>query len=131
MLDINPSPPDEPVPPGAQADGDLIVRQYFDRMTRTYLRQIISDNLIEEHRRKPTGHHSEALGRLLFYFRNLPISQQYALQMVPSGKYRIISLDPQRVGLKLENETVFDSLAAGYHGVFLQKLNDLLGMDNG
>ena len=49
------------------------VRDMFDRMTRTYLLTVVGDDLIEEHRRSPTGHHSEPLARLLAWCQRRPL----------------------------------------------------------
>ena len=53
-------------------DGNSVYRDHFDSMTRQHLKKIVTEDLIEEHRRKPTGRHSEALERVLAYFRRLP-----------------------------------------------------------
>jgi branched-chain amino acid transport system permease protein len=46
-----------------RADADQDVREMFDKMTRAYLLTVISDDLVEEHRRSPTGHHSDRCRR--------------------------------------------------------------------
>ena len=37
------------------------MRDHFDRMTRAYLRSVLSDEVIEEHRTGDAGHPSEPL----------------------------------------------------------------------
>jgi branched-chain amino acid transport system permease protein len=131
---------DAPTPPESDRDPrdrdprdrDLVYRDHFDKMTRIHLRRLIDSRLIEEHRRNPAGRPSEALGRVLAYFRRLPASRQYLIRELPGGKYRIIAMAPARRGRPIDaDEVVFDTLEAAYHGVFLKKLNDLLELDNG
>lgn len=112
-------------------DRDHICRAAFDRITRSYLRQLVSDELIAEHRRAPSGRHSEALGRILAYFRRLPPEHQYLLRRAQGG-YRIARMAVVRNGpIELAGDEVFDTVEAGYHGIFLLKLKDMMEADNG
>lgn len=113
-------------------DGNEICRAFFERMTRRYLRQIINDGLVEEHRKAPCGRHSEALGRVLAYFRRLPASQQYQLRKGPDGKFGIMRMTTKRNARGSPvGEATFDTVEAGYHGIFLLKLKDMMEADNG
>ncbi|MDQ0396133.1 hypothetical protein [Labrys monachus] len=115
-----------------QTDRDVVYRAYFDKMTRTYLRRLVDDGLIEEHRRRPVGRHSEALGRVLAYFRRLPASRQYLLHRLADGRYRIMAMTRAARDRPEDGEgAVFDTLEAAYHGVFLRKVKDLMELDNG
>lgn len=112
-------------------DKDGVCRSAFDRITRSYLRQLVSDDLIEEHRQRPSGRHSEALGRILAYFRRLPPEHQYLLQRVDGG-YRIVRMAVVRNGpIDRVGDEVFNPVEAGYHGIFLLKLKDMMEADNG
>jgi hypothetical protein len=77
-------------------DSDLDVRDMFDRMTRAYLLTVISDELIEEHRLNPAGHHSEPLSRLLAWCQRRPLQNQYAVKAEADGSYRIVSMTGRR-----------------------------------
>ena len=113
-------------------DVDLVYRDHFDAMTRRYLRRLITPALIEEHRLKPVGRHSEALGRVLAYFRRLPAAGQYLLRQAPDGRFRILAMPTERGGSpRAVDEATFDTLEAAYHGVFLKKIEDLMDLDNG
>ncbi|MFB2552536.1 hypothetical protein [Ensifer soli] len=113
-------------------DGDIVCRQSFDRITRRYLRQIVSDELIEAHRRNPSGRPSEPLGRLLAYFRRLPPEGQYLLAAVPGGGYRILRMASASRGRALPaGDEIFPTPDAGHHGIFLLKLKDMMDADNG
>jgi branched-chain amino acid transport system permease protein len=128
MNDASTAPESERDPP----DRDLVYREHFDKMTRIHLRRLIDSRLIEEHRRNPTGRPSEALGRVLAYFRRLPASRQYLLRELPGRKYRIVAMGSTRREPPSDaDQVVFDTLEAAYHGVFLKKLKDLLELDNG
>lgn len=74
------------------ADADLHVRADFDRITRNYLLSVLSDDLIEEHRRKPEGHHSEPLTRLLNWCQTRPLHEQYAVLQETGGRYHVVRL---------------------------------------
>lgn len=110
-------------------DKDLVTRDHFDRMQRQYLRTLVTKDVIEEHRRKPLGQHSEPLERLLHYFRERPLEGKYAVLREREGDgYRIVALSgvrgvpPQPVG-----EERFATVEAAYHGIFLKRIEELMG----
>ncbi|NGM45044.1 hypothetical protein G5B31_05780 [Rhodobacter sp. SGA-6-6] len=110
------------------ADADLHVRANFDKITRSYLLSVLSDALIEEHRRKPEGHHSEPLTRLLNWCQTRPLHEQYAVLQEAGGCYRVVRLSgkprvpPARVGSES-----YASLREARHAVFLNHIKDLTG----
>ncbi len=61
-------------------DKDALYLRRFDKMQRDYLKTLVCSEVIEEHRRKPLGQHSEALERLLLYFRRQPKVDKYAIR---------------------------------------------------
>ncbi|MCA0433298.1 MAG: hypothetical protein LCH46_08535 [Proteobacteria bacterium] len=115
---------DASVPP---ADKDIHVRDHFDQMTRKYLLSVLSDELIEEHRRGPS-HMSEPLARLLAWSQRRPLAEQYAVKAEGDGSFRLISFSglrhrkPDYVG-----DESFATLAEARHGVFLRHIKDLTG----
>jgi len=109
-------------------DKDLVAVASFKKDLREELKGLISDALVEEHRRDPLGKHSPELQRVLNYFRTGPIAEKYAIHVVrPFREYRIIALSgirgmpPRDVG-----DDTFTSLHDAYHAVFLRRVNDLL-----
>lgn len=116
------------IPRDAGAD----VRAYFDAKTRQYLRHVLSDAIIQEHRRDPQAQHrSEPLGRLLFYFKNLPLDQQYALRRMPHGSYRICTIPrPGHAPVEVD-PTDYPDEPSGFHGVFLRKIKNLMDKNDG
>lgn len=114
--------------PLQRPDQDQKAREMWDRITRDYLRSVVSPELIAEHRRSPTGHHSEPLARLLAWCQRRPLSEQYALKSEADGTFRIVSMTGRRgVAPKYIGEVRFASLEEARHGVLLQHISDLTG----
>ncbi|MFO1151707.1 MAG: hypothetical protein U1E62_25310 [Alsobacter sp.] len=112
----------------APQDADIHVRDMFDRMTRAYLRSVLSDALVEEYRRNPTGHHSEPLARLLAWCQRRPLPEQYAVKAEADGSFRIIAMAGRRgAGPAYVGEERFASLNEARHGVLLRHISDLSG----
>jgi branched-chain amino acid transport system permease protein len=114
--------------PLQRPDQDHEVRGMWDRITRDYLRSVISPDLIAEHRRSPTGHHSEPLARLLAWCQRRPLSEQYAVKAEADGTFRIVSMTGRRgVPPTYIGDARFASLEDARHGVLLQHISDLTG----
>jgi len=112
------------------ADKQLVYRRLFDKRLRDGLKRTITPELIAEHRTKPLGQHSDALDRLLNYFRREEMPDKYAILRVgplKSCSYRVMALSgspghpPRQVDDKL-----YPTLNEAYHAVFLLRVNDLL-----
>ena len=112
------------------ADKQLVYRRLFDKRLRDALKKSITPELIAEHQAKPLGQHSDALDRLLNYFRREEMPDKYAiLQVGPlkSCSYRVMALSghaghPPR----LVDDKLYPTLNEAYHAVFLLRVNDLL-----
>lgn len=101
----------------------------FDRRLRRHLRTLVSDAVIEEHRRKPLGQHSDPLDRLLNYFRRGGMAGKLGLHQPDPGtpSYHIVRFSGARgVPSVIEDES-YGSLDEAYHAVFLRRIDDLLG----
>ena len=109
-------------------DKDYVFQRRFDKMQRDYLKTLVSDEVIAEHERQPLGQHSEALERLLLYFRRQPQRDKYAVKVIePFKAYRIVALSGHRgVAPRDVEEKVYPTETAAYHGVFLRRIQDLL-----
>ncbi len=107
---------------------DQIYFRRFDKMQRDFLKTLVSDEVIEEFRRKPLGQHSEALERLLNYFRRQPQNDKYAVMAVePFKAYRIVALSGHRgVAPRLVEDKIYPSAEEAYQGVFRRRIQDLL-----
>jgi branched-chain amino acid transport system permease protein len=109
-------------------DKDTLYFRRFDKMQRDYLKELISPEIIEEHRRQPLGQHSEALERVLLYFRRTKMEDKYALHAAgPTGPYKIIAFSGVRgVSPRLVDDREFPTLDEAYHAVFMRRIHDLL-----
>lgn len=106
----------------------------FDRRIRGYLRTLVSDEVIEEHRKKPLGQHSDALDRLLNYFRRGGTAGKLGIvrdssprPASPRPVYKLVRFSGAR-GLpsQVEEDKVYASLDEAYHAVFLRRVSDLM-----
>ena len=110
-------------------DRQLQVYADWDAKQRERIRALITDELIEEHRRKPLGQHSDALERVLNYFRRQPQPGKYIVVATrPWEEYRIGVLSGVRgtPASILDGET-FATEEEAMHGVFLRRVRDLRG----
>lgn len=109
-------------------DADVHVRANFDRFTRAYLLAVLSDALIEEHRVKPEGHHSEPLTRLLNWCQMRPLNEQYVVLAESSGRYRVVRLSGQRrVPPAPVGTDSYATVREARHAAFLNHIKDLTG----
>ena len=109
-------------------DKDEVFLRRFDKMQRDHLKTLVTPEVIEEHRRSPQGQHSEALDRLLIYFRGRPQLDKYAISVVELFKaYRIVALSGHPgVAPRIVEDKIYASPAEAYHGVFVRRVQDLL-----
>jgi branched-chain amino acid transport system permease protein len=109
-------------------DQDEVYRRRFEEMQCDYLRTLVTPEVIEEHRRAPQGQHSEALERLLIYFRRRPQIGKFAITAIePFKSYRIVALSGYRgVSPCVIEDKIYASPAEAYHGVFLRCVQHLL-----
>lgn len=109
-------------------DKDVVYQRRFDKLQRDFLKTLVTPAVLEEHRCQPLGQHSEALERLLLYFRRHPQVDKYAIEeLEPFKAYRIVALSGQRgVAPHEVEEKVYGTPAEAYHGVFLRRVQDLL-----
>lgn len=110
-------------------DQDEVYRAFHARMQERYLRTLVCDEVIEEHRLKPLGQHSEPLERLLHYFREQPMAGKYAiLHEREANIFRVVALSGVRgVPPSPVGEERFATAEAAYHGLFLRRIGELMG----
>jgi hypothetical protein len=94
---------------------------------RRRLVALVTPELIEEHRRRPTGNHSPALAELLVHFRQAPTAGKLAtLAVEPGRRWQVVRLSgAQGVAHDLSDPARFDSEAEAAHEVFLRRLAEL------
>jgi branched-chain amino acid transport system permease protein len=78
-------------------DKQSIVVRRFDARLRDELRGLVTDALIEEHRTTNGKRRSDALERVLAFFRRAAVADKYAILAVkPFAEYRIVALSGRR-----------------------------------
>ena len=109
-------------------DKDELYFRRFDKVQRDYLKKLVTPEIIAEHKAKPLGQHSEALERVLLYFRRAKMEDKYALHRVaPGGPYKIIAFSGVRgVSPRVVEDREYPTEEDGYHGVFMRRVHDLL-----
>jgi branched-chain amino acid transport system permease protein len=101
----------------------------FNKRLRERLKGMISPELIEEHKRDPLGHHSDALARVLNYFRRGEMADKYVIhRMKPAEeRFRIMAVSGQRgMPPRVVDDREYTNINDAYHAVFLLRVNDLL-----
>ena len=109
-------------------DKDQIFFRRFDKMQRDFLKRLITDTVIEEHRTRPLGQHSEALERLLIYFRRQGQVDKYAIMVLEEFRaYRIVALSGHRgTAPRVVEDRNYTTPDEAYHALFLRRVQDLL-----
>lgn len=109
-------------------DKDALYRRRFDKMQREYLKTLVCEEVIEEHRRKPLGQHSEALERLLLYFRRATQVDKYAIKRdARSKRFKIVAFSGVRgTSPRLVEDKEYETVEEAYHGLFRRRVFDLL-----
>lgn len=110
-------------------DRQIQVYVDWDRKQREKIKALITDALIAEHAAKPLGQHSDALERVLQYFRRQPQAGKYIIVMTkPWSEYRVGVLSGVRgeVATILDDET-YSSEDEALHGIFMRRVRDLQG----
>ena len=109
------------------ADKQAIFVKRFDAQVREELKHLITDALIEEHRTHLNKRRSDALERVLTYFRRASVVDKYAVLAVePFAEYRIVALSGRRgVPPRVVDDQVFRTPEEALHGVFLKRVQDL------
>ena len=109
-------------------DKGEVYRKRFDKMQREFLKTLICEDIINEHKNKPLGQHSEALERVLYYFRRAGMNDKYVVKCEePFQKYKIMALSGVRGrSPRLVEDKIYETVNAAYHGLFLRRVQDLM-----
>ena len=110
------------------SDKDELAFRRYDKNQRDFLKTLVTDEVITEFKNKPLGQHSEALERLLTYFRRQPMVDKYAIKCVePFKAYQIVALSGiPGVAPRLVEDKVYPNREEAYVGVFTRRIQDLL-----
>jgi branched-chain amino acid transport system permease protein len=109
-------------------DRELLVLARWNARTASEIRRLITDDLIAEHARKPLGQHSDALERVLNYFRRAPQASKYiGVCTQPWAEWRVGVLSGVRgVPPRILDGERFRSEQDVQHGIFLLRVRDLM-----
>ncbi len=110
-------------------DKQALYYRRFHKRLREQLKTLITPELIEEHRQDPLGHHSDALSRVLNYFRRGELPDKYIIhRMKPQEeRFRVMALSGNRnMSPRVVDERTYDDINEAHHAVFLLRVNDLL-----
>jgi branched-chain amino acid transport system permease protein len=109
-------------------DKQTIFLRRFDHWQRDELKRIITDELIEEHRRTMGQRRSDALERVLAYFRRAATADKYAILAVrPFAEYRLVALSGRRgVPPRVVDDRVYATPDEAMHAVFVKRVRDLM-----
>jgi branched-chain amino acid transport system permease protein len=110
------------------ADKQAIYLRRFNARLRADLKRLITDELIKEHRTTFGKRRSDALERVLTYFRGAAAADKYAVLAVkPFAEYRIVALSGRRgVPPRAVDDQIFTSAEDALHGVFLKRVQELM-----
>jgi branched-chain amino acid transport system permease protein len=101
----------------------------FNKRLRERLKGMITPDLIAEHKRDPLGHHSDALSRVLNFFRRGEMADKYVIhRMKPAEeRFRIMAVSGSRgMPPRVVDDREYTDIKDAYHAVFLLRVNDLL-----
>ncbi|MCC7121704.1 MAG: hypothetical protein IT493_09125 [Gammaproteobacteria bacterium] len=109
----------------AAVDKQLQTYALFNARLKAEIRALITPELIEEHRQKPLGRHSDALERVLNFMRRPPAFALYS--RVAFREWQIIRLpiDPKLPPAPID-DAVYRSENEAYHALFLRNVHDLM-----
>ena len=111
----------------AYAAVDKQVQTYalFNARLKQEIKALISPELIEEHRRQPLGRHSDALERVLNFFRRPPSYALYSRVAMREWQMIRMPIDPGAPPAPID-DIVYRSAEEAYHAVFMRHVNDLM-----
>jgi branched-chain amino acid transport system permease protein len=110
------------------ADRDKIAFARWDKRMRESLRPLLTKKVIAEHKRDPVGIHSDALDRVLNYFRRPNLLPHYVIVCTrPFKQWRVARM----TGIPCEapefvDERAYNSEAKAAHAVFLLRVEQTM-----
>jgi branched-chain amino acid transport system permease protein len=105
-------------------DRNKIAFARWDKRTRESLRPLLTKKVIAEHKRDPVGIHSDALDRVLNYFRRPNLLPHYVIVCTRSFKqWRVARMtDAPGQAPVFVDERAYNSEAKAAHAVFLMRV---------
>ena len=106
----------------------MVGGRYHDLMAER-IRKVVTQNLVDEHKRSPFGQHSDALQRILNYLGSFPMQGKLILEHDGHERWYVSRLVVE------ERVTRVDRVSGPYdeksatHAVFVQRLKEILNID--
>ena len=112
-------------------DQDQLYFERFDARLRTELGALITPELMEEHRGRPLGQHSDGLERVLNFLRSRPGHGKYVLfELQADRAYKIVVLSGSRNEPPTDvDDRIFRDKAEALHAVFELRVRQTFGWD--
>ena len=110
------------------ADRSLLALELWNKRMRVAIRPLLTNEVISEHGRDPLGHHSDALKRVLNYFRRSTALTPYAVICTrPFAQWRVARLSglPATAPTFVDQRT-FTSEAEAVHALFLLRVDEAM-----
>lgn len=110
----------------AELDRAAAGRDRFWASTRARARELISPELVEEHRQRPIGQHGDQLARLLTHLRTIPGVSRLVILAMPDGSLALGGVDRERGRSPVPvDERRFATIDEAEHAVFLARLEGI------
>lgn len=112
----------------APADRNQIAFASWDKRMRESLRPLLTKKIIAEHKRDPVGIHSDALDRVLNYFRRPNLLDHYVIVCTrPFKQWRVARMTEfPGQGPVFVDERSYNSEAKAAHAVFLMRVEQTM-----
>jgi branched-chain amino acid transport system permease protein len=113
--------------PDPAQDESLVCFGHFERNVRREIRNLITDELVEEHRTTFGKRRSDPLERVLGYFHSGGVADKYAiLSIIPFSEYRLISLSGRRgTEPAFVNDVIYSCEEEAQHALFVLRVSTL------
>lgn len=113
-----------PVP----ADRNELALEMWERRMREAVRPLLTKRLIAEHKRDPAGFHSDALQRVLNYFRrSARLGNHVVVCTRPFKEWRVARLTGEAGrGPAFVDDRKFNSAAKAAHALFLLRVDEMM-----
>ena len=111
----------------APAEPSQIAFARWDKRMRESIRPLLTRKVIAEHKRDPVGIHSDALDRVLNYFRRPNLLERYVIVCTrPFKQWRIARITgvPGEAPVFVDERT-YSSEAKAAHAVFLMRVEQM------
>ena len=112
----------------SSADRNRIALARWDKRMRESLRSLLTKKTIAEHKRNPVGIHSDALDRVLNYFRRPNLLDHYVIVCTrPFKQWRVARMTgvPGQSPVFVDERT-YNSEAKAAHAVFLLRVEQTM-----